>query len=65
MPVLYNHGLDKTIKKRVIGKASVSIDDVGAWAEAQLNLRDEYEKEIYKLVEAGKLGYSSGALATW
>ena len=63
MPVLYNHGLDKTIKKRVIGKASVSIDDVGAWAEAQLNLRDEYEKEIYKLVEAGKLGYSSGALS--
>lgn len=63
MPVLYNHGLDKTIKKRVIGKASVSIDDVGAWAESQLNLRDEYEKEIYKLVEAGKLGYSSGALS--
>jgi HK97 family phage major capsid protein len=63
MPVLYNHGLDKTIKKRVIGKAVVNIDEVGAWAEAQLNLRDDYEKEIYKLVEAGKLGYSSGALS--
>ena len=63
MPVLYNHGLDKTIKKRVIGKAVVNIDEVGAWAEAQLNMRDEYEKEIYKLVEAGKLGYSSGALS--
>lgn len=63
MPVLYNHGLDKTIKKRVIGKASVTIDEVGAWTESQLNLRDEYEKEIYKLVEAGKLGYSSGALS--
>jgi HK97 family phage major capsid protein len=63
MPVLYNHGLDKTLKKRVIGKATVTVDDAGAWAEAQLNLRDEYEKEIYKLVEAGKLGYSSGALS--
>ncbi len=63
MPVLYNHGLDKTLKKRVIGRATVTVDNAGAWAEAQLNLRDEYEKEIYKLVEAGKLGYSSGALS--
>jgi HK97 family phage major capsid protein len=63
VPVLYNHGLDKTIKKRVIGNAVVSIDEVGAWAESQLNMRDEYEKKIYEMVEAGKLGYSSGALS--
>lgn len=63
LPVLYNHGLDSKMKKRVIGKAVVSFDEVGAWAETQLAMRDEYEKEIYKLAEAGKLGYSSGALA--
>lgn len=63
LPVLYNHGLDKTIKKRIIGKAVVTFDEVGAWAESQLNMRDKYEEEIYALVEAGKLGYSSGALA--
>lgn len=63
LPVLYNHGMDKVLKKRVIGKAVVSYDEVGAWAETQLNMRDDYEKEIYKLAEAGKLGYSSGAVA--
>lgn len=63
LPVLYNHGLDKTLKKRIIGKATITLDEAGAWAEAQLNMRDEYEKEIYKLAEAGKLGYSSGALS--
>lgn len=63
MPVLYNHGLDKTLKKRVIGKAVVSQTEAGLWAESQLDLRDEYEKEIYAMAEAGKLGYSSGALS--
>lgn len=63
LPVLYNHGLDKTLKKRVIGSAHVVAEDAGLWAESQLNLADEYEQEIYKLAEAGKLGYSSGALS--
>ena len=63
LPVLYNHGLDKTLKKRVIGSAHVTVNDAGLWAESQLNLADEYEQEIYKLAEAGKLGYSSGALS--
>jgi len=31
------------------------------WAEAQLEMRDEYEKKIYEMVEAGKLGWSSGS----
>lgn len=63
MPVYYHHGMDKIIKRRVLGRANITPDDVGLWTEAQLNLRDEYEKEIYKLVESGKLGYSSGALS--
>lgn len=63
LPVLYNHGMDGTIKKRVIGKATTIIEDAGVWAESQLNMRDEYEKAIYEMAKAGKLGYSSGALS--
>lgn len=59
-PVLYHHGLDVKIGKRVIGDATLRRDEVGIWAEAQLKLRDDYERTIYKLAEAGKLGWSSG-----
>lgn len=62
LDVYYNHGLDATLKKRVIGRATTRIDDAGVWAETQLNMRDEYEKAIYSMAEKGKLGYSSGAL---
>ena len=62
--VYYNHGLDDTLKKRVIGKAKLTrMDNADVWAETQLNMRDEYEKAIYAMAEAGKLGYSSGALS--
>lgn len=63
LPLLYNHGMDKTIKKRVIGKVTTKVDDVGVWADSQMDLRDEYEKAIYAMAESGKLGYSSGALS--
>lgn len=58
--VYYNHGLDATLKRRKIGKVDLTPDDVGIWAEAQLELRDEYEKAIYDMAKAGKLGWSSG-----
>ena len=63
LPLLYNHGMDGTLKKRVIGRVKTKADDVGVWAESQMDLRDEYEKAIYAMAEAGKLGYSSGALS--
>ncbi len=63
LPVMYNHGLDAKIGRRRVGTASTRTDDVGLWVEAQMNLRDEYEKQIYALAEAGKLGWSSGAAA--
>jgi HK97 family phage major capsid protein len=63
LPVLYQHGFDAQIGKRVIGKAKTGRDDVGMWIEAQLNMRDEYEKAVYELAEKGKLGWSSGALS--
>lgn len=59
-PVHYQHGMDTKIGKRRIGKARHKIDDFGVWAEAQLNLRDEYEKFIYAMAEKGKMGWSSG-----
>lgn len=63
LDVYYNHGMDATLKKRVIGTAKLSRTETSdIWAETQLNMRDEYEQRIYAMAEAGKLGYSSGAL---
>lgn len=56
----YHHGLDEVIGKRKIGKGQLHTDDVGVWIEAQLSMRDEYEKAIYAMAEQGKLGWSSG-----
>lgn len=58
--VYYQHGMDTKIGKRKLGKGELREDDLGIWIEAQLNLRDEYEKAIYQLAEQGKLGWSSG-----
>jgi len=59
--VLYQHGLDAQLKRRVLDpQASIKTDDVGVWVEAQLELRDEYEKAIFDMAKAGKLGWSSG-----
>jgi len=60
VPVLYHHGLDAVVGKRILAKASLRRDDFGVWAETQLSLRDEYEKFIYQQTEAGKMGWSSG-----
>lgn len=61
LPVYYQHGFDGTMKARKLGHGTIKFDDVGLWLEAQLEMRDEYEKAIYELAEAGKLGWSSGA----
>jgi len=63
LPVLYQHGFDKIIGKEILGSAKTGRDDVGLWIEAQLDMRNEYEKAIYALAEKGKLGWSSGALS--
>lgn len=59
-PVLYHHSLDKTLGNRKLGVGALKADEVGVWIEAQLNLRDEYEKKIYQAVENKKMGWSSG-----
>lgn len=62
-PVMYHHGLDKVIGVRDIGAFSQSIEDkVGLWVQAQLDMHDEYQREIFKLAQKGVLSWSSGAL---
>lgn len=58
----YNHGLDPTLKRRKLGRGAIKRDEAGIWLEAQLAMRDEYERMIYGMAEAGKLGWSSGSL---
>ncbi len=58
--VLYHHGLDETLKRRKLGRADLRLDGAGVWMEAQLKLRDDYDRAIYGMVEAGKMGLSSG-----
>lgn len=60
----YEHGLDAFIGKQNIGvgKVSITTDDFGKWAEIQLDKRVKYEKFLYEMGKAGKLGWSSGTL---
>jgi len=61
LPVYYQHGMDATLKTRKIGKGLITMNEAGLWMEAQLEMRDEYERAIYEMAEADKLGWSSGA----
>lgn len=62
IPVLYDHGLNATLKRRKIGRAKVEHQDVGLFVRGELDLRDDFEKAIYDdLVKKGKTGLSSGA----
>ncbi|MCB0201365.1 MAG: phage major capsid protein [Anaerolineae bacterium] len=58
--VLYHHGMDETLKRRKLGRADLRTDGIGVWMEAQLAMRDEYDQAIYGMIEAGKMGLSSG-----
>lgn len=62
-PALYHHGLDGTMKAQMIGQiTTIRADATGLWAEAQLNLRNQYVKRIMEMVKQGALGWSSGSL---
>lgn len=58
---IWDHGMDKTLKRRRIGRSTYKIDDIGVWFETKLEEADGYEKAIYKLAELGKLGWSTGS----
>jgi hypothetical protein len=62
-PVLYHHGLDGQMKAAVIGRIdSLSVDEIGIWAEAQLDMHKRYVQAVQRLVEKGILHWSSGSL---
>jgi phage head maturation protease len=73
---MYNHGLDGTLKKVLIGMTNdLSIDDYGIkfkaelkalnpnlWKELQIEDSKAYIEAIKDLVKSGSLGVSSGAV---
>lgn len=62
-PVLYHHGLDGALKAALVGEIDVlRADEIGIWAEAQLNLHQRYVQAVYELIERGVLSWSSGSL---
>jgi HK97 family phage major capsid protein len=62
-PVLYQHGLDGTVKGALVGQIdTLRADEVGIWAEAQLDLHERYVEAVLRLVEQGVLSWSSGSL---
>lgn len=65
VPFLYAHGLDPELKHAKLGdgKVSLSRDDAGVWMEGQLKISDAYQAKIYEMIEAGKIGTSSGSIA--
>lgn len=62
--VFYHHAQDGTLKRLTLDTAAkLRKDDFGVWVEAQLRMRDEYERWIAAEVEAGRMGWSSGTAA--
>lgn len=65
-PALYHHGFDPTLQVKQVGIiTTLKTDDVGLWAEAQLDLHDRYIAAIHRLVQQGKLSWSSGSVPHW
>ena len=60
--VYFHHALDPTLKTKRLTptKAEIGVDDVGVWIEGVLDVRDQYAAAVYKMVEDGQLGWSSG-----
>lgn len=65
-PVLYQHGMDATLKSEGITGigtiTAIRVDEAGIWAEAQLEAREDYLRRIQEMVEEGILSWSSGSL---
>ena len=62
-PVLYNHGLNPTLKAARLGTARLTYRDPGVWAEVELQAADAYASKVRELLDAGKLSWSSGSIA--
>lgn len=63
-PVLYEHGMDGSARKAVLGQVvATKADPTGLWIEAQLEKSREYVDAVMQLVKQGVLGWSSGAVS--
>jgi hypothetical protein len=64
-PLLYHHALDSDAGLAPVGRVkSYEVKaDIGVWTQAQLDKSSEYFDAIKDLVKAGKLFFSSGAMA--
>jgi hypothetical protein len=66
-PILYRHGMHPLIKSQRIGKATLTIDEVGVFVDGELDLSNKYIRALYAKAEQKKdgpfLGWSSGALS--
>lgn len=63
-PILYHHGLNGAIKTEVVGRQkTVSMVEEGAFVQAELDKRSRWYGRVKKLIDAGALGFSSGAMA--
>ena len=61
-PVLYFHGMDKSLGTVPIGsEVKWEQRDGGIWLEAQLSKSAKYQEHVLELARRGLLGYSSGA----
>ncbi|XWX02911.1 phage major capsid protein [Aggregatilineales bacterium SYSU G02658] len=62
-PMLYHHGLDDGVQASVVGRIDhLKADEVGLWAEGQLDRRHRYAEAIRRLIAKGALAWSSGSL---
>ena len=62
-PLLYQHGLDDTVKTEVVGRWGVEkVDAKGVWVRAQLSARSSYLSEIKELLTEDALGLSSATM---
>lgn len=63
-PVLFQHGMDETLKDSVVGvQGPLSLEEDGWWAEMWLDKSNEYWELVNRLLASGKMYGSSGALA--
>jgi hypothetical protein len=64
LPLLYDHGRDKTLKRRRLTSVTFNTQARGIWVEGQLPLGTSEEIDtIWDAVKADRLGLSSGAVA--
>ena len=65
VPLLYQHGTDEAVQFEIVGTYDVmQPDEVGLWAEMQLDKASKYRVAIRQLVAKGALGQSSQSLAS-